>query len=309
MKIVTEYSGEYQDMINSYYNLEQYNDDSQTEVLFQGYSTSVNDTLKEQHKDYEKRVYMNLEAPCAYCSTINCNNEQEYFTHIYTICPYTAEWMNKSSKTKFFPIPFPFNKKSFEHLDYNTPKTNDVMYMGHLLGEEHYKIIDIMRDYKYIFSAVDGNYPSPYQPTHNNIHSSVKWDLLAKSKVSIAMNLAPIQPYHIDYIKQYPNWEENEAFKSLESGYIPQFKPRIIESMMCKTLVLVRYDEWNVIEKWFTPNQHFIYWYNLEDLYYKLYHIVNNHHMYKQIVDMAYEKIQQYEVNEIYKKIEKYESL
>ena len=309
MKIVTEYSGEYQDMINSYYNLEQYNDDSKSEVLFQGYSTSVNDALKEEHKDYKNRVYMNLEAPCAYCSTTNCNNEQEYFTHIYTICPYTAEWMNKSSKTKFFPIPFPFNKKSFEHLHYDLPKTNDVMYMGHLLGEEHYRIIDIMRDYKYVFSAVDGNYPSPYQPTHTNIHSSIKWELLAKSKVSIAMNLAPINPLHIQYIKQYPNWEENEAFKSLESGYIPQFKPRIIESMMCKTLVLVKYDEWNVIEKWFTPNQHFIYWHNLEDLYYKLYHIVNNHNMYKPIVDAAYEKVQEYEVNEIYKKIAKYESL
>jgi hypothetical protein len=309
MKIVTEYSGEYQDMINSYYNLEQYNDDSKTEVLFQGYSTSVNDTLKEEHKDYENRVYMNLEAPCAYCSTTNCNNEQEYFTHIYTICPYTAEWMNKSSKTKFFPIPFPFNKKSFEHLNYDLPKTNDVMYMGHLLGDEHYRIIDIMRDYKYVFSAVDGNYPPPYQPTHTNIHSSIKWELLAKSKVSIAMNLAPINPLHIQYIKQYPNWEENEAFKSLESGYIPQFKPRIIESMMCKTLVLVKYDEWNVIEKWFTPNQHFIYWHSLEDLYYKLYHIVNNHGMYRPIVDAAYEKVQEYEVNEIYKKIAKYESL
>jgi hypothetical protein len=75
MKIVTEYSGEYQDMINSYYNLEQYNDDSQTEVLFQGYSTSVNDSLKEQYKNYDKRVYMNLEAPCAYCGTESCNEE------------------------------------------------------------------------------------------------------------------------------------------------------------------------------------------------------------------------------------------
>ena len=56
-------------------------------------------------------------------------------------------------------------------------------------------------------------------------------------------------------------------------------------------------DEWNVIENWFTPNQHFIYWHNLEDLYYKIYHIVNNHNMYTPIVHAAYEKVQEYEIN------------
>jgi hypothetical protein len=73
--------------------------------------------------------------------------------------------------------------------------------------------------------------------------------------------------YVADYLRyffvKYQNKKDNEAFKDLESGYIPQFKPRVIESMMCKTLVLVKYDKWNVIEKWFEPEKHFIYWYNL----------------------------------------------
>jgi hypothetical protein len=46
------------------------------------------------------------------------------------------------------------------------------------------------------------------------------------------MNLAPINPLHIQFIQKYPDWQNNEAFKSLESGYIPQFKPRVIESMI-----------------------------------------------------------------------------
>lgn len=308
MKIVAEHSGEYNDMINSYYDLERFDDNSNSEVLFQGYSTSVNESLKEQYKNFDKRVYLNLEAPCAYCSTTSCNDDQSYFTHVYTLCPYSSEWLNKTSNTKFIPIPFPYAKKCFEHIDYSSEKIYDVMYMGQLLGPEHYKIIDILKNYNYVHTSLS-SYPPPYIPTHTGIHSSVKWDMLSKSKVSIALNLAPIQSHHINYITQYPDWDKNEAFKDLRSGYIPQFKPRVIESMVCKTLVLVKYDQWNVIENWFTPGQHFLYWYNLEDLFYKLYHIVHNYKSYQPLVDAAYEKVKEYEIENIFEKIKNYESL
>lgn len=309
MKIVAEHSGEYADVINSYYELERFDDNSQSEVLFQGYSTSVNNELKEIYKNFDKRVYLNLEAPCAYCSSETCNTEQEYFTHVYTLCPYTCEWMNKKSNTKFIPIPFPYSKKCFEHIDYSAEKSYDVMYMGHLMAHEHYQMIQIMKQYKYIHASIS-NVPNPnFQPTHINIGSKEKWELLSKSKVSIAMNLAPIYPNHIDSISKYPNWSENQAFKDLSSGYIPQFKPRVIESMICKTLVLVKYDQWNVIENWFTPNKHFMYWYTLEDLFYKLYHVIHNYKLYQPIVDAAYEKVQEYEIEKIYNKIKNYESL
>jgi spore maturation protein CgeB len=79
--------------------------------------------------------------------------------------------------------------------------------------------------------------------------------------------------------------------------------------MVCKTLVLVRYDDWNVIEKWFEPGKHFVYWYNLEDLFYKLYHIIHNYKSYQPIVDAAYEKVQDYEITKIYEKIKNYENI
>lgn len=309
MKIVAEHSGEYNDVINSFYDLERFDDNSSSEVLFQGYSTSLNNELKEKYKNFEKRVYLNLEAPCAYCSTETCNIEQEYFTHVYTLCPYTCDWMNKTSKTKFIPIPFPYAKKCFEKIDYSAEKIYDVMYMGHLLGSEHFNIINIMKNYNYVHASIAGNYSSEFKPTHINISSEEKWNLLSKSKVSIAMNLAPIYQNHLNFITKYENWKDNQAFKLLETGYIPQFKPRVIESMMCKTLVLVRYDDWNVIEKWFEPGKHFIYWYSIEDLFYKLYHIVNNYKSYQPIVDAAYEKVQEYEIEKIYSKILKEEEI
>jgi hypothetical protein len=309
MKIINDTAGEYMDVINSFYELERFDDNSQTDVLFQGYLTSTNNELKEKYKNYNKRTYLNLEAPCGYCSTTSCNDEQEYFTHVYTLCPYTCDWMNKTSKTKFIPIPFPYNKKCFEKIDYTANKVYDVMYMGGLLGTEHYNIINIMKNYNYVHASISGGHDDEFNPTHVNISSEEKWDLLSKSKVSIAMNLAPIYEQHTQFITKYDNWQDNEAFKLLESGHIPQFKPRVIESMMCRTLVLVRYDDWNVIEKWFEPGKHFIYWYNLEDLFYKLYHVVNNYKSYQPIVDAAYDKVQEYEISKIYEKIKNYETI
>ena len=68
MKIINDTAGEYMDVINSFYELERFDDNSQTDVLFQGYLTSTNNELKEKYKNYNKRTYLNLEAPCGYCS-------------------------------------------------------------------------------------------------------------------------------------------------------------------------------------------------------------------------------------------------
>lgn len=297
MKIVVNSSGEYQDMINSYYNLEKYDDGSDKSVLFQGYSTSKDSKFKAQYKDYPRRVYLNLEAPCAFASTLTTVEEQKYFTEVFTICPYTAEWLNKSTDTNFIPIPFPFNMDSFKHLKHGE-KIYDTMYMGTLMNHEHRGIINVMKKYKYIHTSLFAR----DNPTHTNINSAIKWDLLNKTKISIAMNLAPITDRHISFITKYPDWSSNEAFKDLKSGYIPQFKPRIIESMVCKTLVLVRRDQWNVIERWFEPDKHFIYWDNLDDLDNKIQDILKNYDNYQNIIDNAYEKVMDYEINNIFKR-------
>jgi len=298
MKIIATYNGEYKDMINSYYNLEKYDDNSTEEVLFQGYSTISRNDLREKYKNYRKRCYMNLEAPCSFTSTVTSINEHNYFTHIYSICPYTCDWLNQMIGNENIPIPFPYNSKSFENINYGE-KTHDVIYMGTLINNEHRKIIDVMKNYKYLHTSLF-NYPKPYTPTHVNIHSSIKWDLLSKSKVSVGMNLAPIVKTHKNNIRKYVRWSDNEAFSRLVENYIPQFKPRVIESMICKTLVLVKRDWWNVIELWFEPDKHFIYWDDVNDLNEKIREITMNYGNYKHIIDNAYEKVMEYEINKIY---------
>ena len=59
MKIINNTAGEYDDVINSFYELERFDDNSNTDILFQGYSTSVNTELKETYKNYNRRTYLN----------------------------------------------------------------------------------------------------------------------------------------------------------------------------------------------------------------------------------------------------------
>jgi len=299
MKIVVDSGGEYKDMINSYYDLERYNDDSEECVLFLGYKTSNDEQLKKKFAHIPKRIYINLEAPCSFTGTKTAVSSQNYFTHVYTICPYTAEWLKDKSDTKYIPIPFPFNADSFKHLDYSIDKEYDVMYMGTIMDNAHKNMLFTMKKHKYILTSLF-QYPGV---THVNINSAKKWELLSKSKASIAMNVAPIAGQHKNFIKQYNKWDENEAFKHLDVNYIPQFKPRVIESMMCKTLVLVKKDPWNVIEKWFEPDKHFIYWDNLQELNTLLEHIKHNLDTYQDIVDAAYSKVQEYEIHYLYKNL------
>ena len=47
MKIINNTAGEYSDVINSFYELERFDDNSENEVLFQGYTTSIDIQLKE----------------------------------------------------------------------------------------------------------------------------------------------------------------------------------------------------------------------------------------------------------------------
>ena len=303
MKIIVDNSGEYNDVVSSYYNLMKHNDDSGSEVLFQGYNTSCNMELKNKYSNYIKRAYLNLEAPCSFVSSQTSIADQKYFTHVYTICPYTAEWLNNKTNTKFIPIPFPISLNAFKDIIWD--KEFDVIYTGTLFNSNYYDIINVMKNFKYIFTSLV-NYSYPYNPTHVNIGSVDKWKLISKSKISVCINQAHYEPscaHCIVNIKSYGGWEESRAFTQIHNGIIPQFKSRITEAMGLKTLNLVKKDEWNVIETWFKPDVHFIYWDNNEDLKEKMANIINNYGQFQHIIENAYEEVKKYDIDNIYKNI------
>lgn len=299
MKIIHDNSGEYQDVINSYYNLEQISDNSKETVLFQGYTTSINEDLKKQYEHFKNRIYLNLESPCAFTSTSSFVEEQKYFTHTYTICPYTLQWLKNIIGIKGQPIAFPYSKKCFENLNL---ENKDVagMYMGAILSLDHEMILNILSKRTYFASSLLLYHP---KLTHYGLTSDEKWKLLARVKSNVIMNLCPLEDKHKTSIMAYVDYDKNEAFKMLEYNAMPQFKPRVIESMVCKAVCLVRKDPWNVIEKWFTPNEDFLYWNSFEELDFLLDEVDKNYEKYLPIVNSAAKKVENFEIKNIIKLI------
>ncbi|MCK9428893.1 MAG: hypothetical protein M0R17_02635 [Candidatus Omnitrophica bacterium] len=297
MKVIHDKTGEYPDALNNYYFYNLYNDNSQEEILFQGYNTSINENLKLKYKDYKRKIYLNLEAPCAFTSTSNAISSQEYFDKIYTICPYTADWLNKDKK-KYFPIAFPMNIKYLNSVIKDENKMFDVIYQGNITNQEQENIINLLPEFKYIFTTLQTH----RLQTHFNIPTISKWKLLKQSKINITINACPINDYHVNNIKTYKNWNDNIAFSNLQDYYIPQFKSRVIEAAACKTLNLIKYDTWNVMEYWFNKDE-FIYWKSIEELKKLIIDITLNYNNYTSIIDKAYNKVLNYDSEVIFNKI------
>jgi Glycosyl transferases group 1 len=305
--MILEYNkfAEYPDVINSYYDLDRFHDGIRDWSLFQGYDTSKDKMAKDRNRDISKRVYLNLEAPTAFCSTDSCLEEQSYFTHVYTLCPYTSEYQNSvQNQTKYVPIPFPYRESCFSEFK-EEDKHFDVIYMGTAMCEEHMEIVNSMKPYKYNFVSL---YPSG-NPTLCGVPSKVKWKVLNMTKISIAMNLCPIGGEHISWVKRNKDWDKISAFSDMDYGYIPQFKPRVIEAMRLNNLVLVKRDPWNVMEKWFEEGKHFIYWDTVGDLKEKMNHILKNYGDYQGIIAEANKRVRDFEIDKIYEKMKNGESV
>jgi len=291
MKVVHVTGAEYRDHLYTYDQYERYDDGSSSDALFIGYNASLNESIKSFYSDYERKSYINQEAPCSFFTTDNAITSQEYFDRVFTICPYTAKWMNGKGKTQYIPVLQPYNEDMFVKYRPFTEKTKDVFYQGGLYSPVHAQMIDMMKGYNYVFTSLFRN----DGVTHRKISSVRKWDLLASSKCSIGINLLYPSKGHIANIKTYDDWSSNEAFRHESLDVIPQMKTRVIEAAICGTLNLVMRDDWNVIEHWFNTDE-FIYWDTIEDLKSIIDDVIINYRQYEPIVERAYQKVLQYSI-------------
>ena len=174
---------------------------------------------------------------------------------------------------------------------------------------EHSAIVKSIQQYNYNFASIYDIPHMPHlRPTMVNVSSQEKWNVLSKTKASVALNLCPINEQQRSIITSNDNWENIEAFNigtppagtGAETGYIPQFKPRVIEAMCTKTVNLVKWDPWNVIERWFEPGKHFLYWDDIEDLQKKLKDVVENYENYESMVESAYERVYDFEIDKMF---------
>ena len=237
-------------------------------------------------------------APCEYLNKgsllkHNALEQVEYFDKIYSICPYTNKWLKENySDTKHHYIFHPFVG---DYAPTNFDKISDVCYFGGIHSQPHADFVEIMKKFKYELMGLEpGAYGVVDDFTHFSLSLSEKLDVIAQTKASICYNMLPLNQEHLLYIKQYDQWENNEAFSHLDQMIAPQYKCRVAEAAFCKSVILMKKDPWNIVEHYFTPGEDFIYWDTLEDLEEKIRDVSENFENYQDMIESAYSKCLNY---------------
>ena len=339
MKVVYDLSEGYPDDIDHYLKYHELGDESKSNVMFFGYAAINNASLREQYKHYDRKIAVTGEQPCAFLSgqqnVVNLSADTEdYFNKIYTICPYTADWLNLlHNKNKFEPAIIPYNINDIPNKKYE--KEYDVIYWGGIHSQDHVAILELMEKENLrsnlftvhpvhwsapIFNpggyydkgqrTPDGRYFERYIPekftnliTKISAPRSEMWEALRKTKIFVVTNTLYLSELHRDNVKKLPAHINNKAFSHLDQLIAPQMKTRVVEAAFNKTLSLVKKDPWNVVENWFEPGKDFIYYETNQQLPILVKEISENFHKYEHIIDNAYNKaIENYTSEKLFQK-------
>jgi hypothetical protein len=231
-------------------------------------------SMERFKKSSKPSVYIDFEAP-NYSTIIDERPNYYNFDYIVSICPYTTAYQNTLKNNHFscyFPI-HPINLK-------NIRKKFDVIYTGQMHSTKLEQLLSVMTDYRY----VNVSFTKSKLVTHRNISYAKKMKLVSQSRVSIIHNLV------------FPNYPLSDYPQALALGFnsknnvYPQLKSRAFEAAICKSLMLVLKDDYNIIENYFTPDSDFIYFSNKNELEYLISDAKNNPNKYESTVTNAYNK-------------------
>lgn len=241
-------------------------------------------------------VRLEFEEPNKFFVAENFGAYDGDFHKVFTLCPFTAKYLNEQQRAdRRVPIFFPFNEN---FIPPESEKLYDIIYTGHL----HPK--PILRDMKAISRF-------NYRLVSNSDHELVtnrgagyqeKLSLISQSKITLTHNLLYPTIRHVFNVWGYPNWRENQAFSDIPGPFgllkkllvgpeieVPQLKSRIFEAAFCRSLILCKKDNFNVIEKYFTPDKEFIY-YEEDRLVETINKILSNYDRYLPVIDNAYSR-------------------
>ena len=309
MKIVKNLSGNYSDCIVTYFNYEGYSDkykqDEQT-CLSIGYQCLWDKRVHKYISKFKRRMFFNGEHPCSYTQDLKfgmrSSGVDDIFTDIYTICPYTADWLNNrynNGEKKFKLSLFPIDEKVIKTFKTDTKKYDAIFY-GSICVKTHEKIVEKISSFDYNFTTYGTSFWRPNEPvnvhslaskiTKTNISTREKWQLLSETKIVPIVNHLFLHDDQIENIKKYDRWQDNKAFSHLEEKIACQVKPRIVEAGFFKMLMLVKKDPWNAIEYFYEPETEFLYYEDEDELPKMIKEISSNWDKYKFIVDNAYKR-------------------
>lgn len=274
-------------------------------------------SLLEQIKN-KKIVYFDVEEPNRFMSPDPIFRREEYenyFYKIFNICPYTTEWLNKlQGNEKRTTVYYPINESKIPP---KTDKKYDIIYIGNINSKELEKNIKIISKFNYRFVARSHNIgfinniryrlglaTNNNYITNREIDYRAKMQLLSETKIALVHGLLWCPSKLLRATWKTTDYQNNKAFALLpkktwynyiwsfvskKEHLVPQFKTRFVESAAAHTLMLVRKDPFNVIERWYTPDKEFVY-YEDGKLEEKIKEILANWDKYQHIIENAYSK-------------------
>ncbi|HLP77603.1 MAG TPA: glycosyltransferase, partial [Candidatus Paceibacterota bacterium] len=296
MRVITEHPRTYPEDPSRHFDFARFTDQTTADFAFfaGNFDFKILDTLPpDQHV-----VYLELEEPNRFFVPVpefHHLDWDERFSKVFTLCPYTAAWLNKLYQTdRWVPAFYPFNER---HAPSPCAKEFDVIYTGGAHGPGIERLIKEAQSFNYRFVSQT---PHP-AVTNANCSYSEKLSLISRSKVTIVHNLLFATKQHVEQVWRNPGWRENKAFALLpEPGSVewlsapadqfwlaPQLKSRLFEAAFSRSLILCQRDPWNVIERFFEPGTEFIY-FEPDSLADTLREILANYSRYEPVVARAH---------------------
>jgi hypothetical protein len=204
------------------------------------------------HSDLPKYFFSTEE------QTWDLDSTDKYLPHvekIFTICDPKITGREKR-EFSFFPTNQKMLPTTFE-------KEFDAIYTGYAYANAQHvsELLGVIKDYKYVYASFASS--NPYV-THTNVTYSEKLNLISKSKITVVHNL--------------------------NGNNTPQLKSRPFEAALCKSLILCKKDDWNLMETWFEEGKEFLYYTDSTDLKNKIDSILSNYGEYQYIINNAYNR-------------------
>lgn len=240
-------------------------------------------------------VYLEFEEPNRFFAQDPSFHHQDYeddLWRVFTICPYTATWLNTRQRTqKRTPVFFPFNE---EYAPPATVKEFDVIYTGQILAPQLQDIVTAISRFDY--RLVSYPYWADQRVTHTDVTYVEKLDLISRARATIVANLLYPSDEHIKTVRKVSGYRDNQAFQLIPYArtpwpkrrrypVAPQLKSRLFEAAFCGSLILCQRDVFGIVERFF-PADEFVY-YAEGKLEQTLEAVLSNYERYLPVIERA----------------------
>jgi hypothetical protein len=210
-------------------------------------------------------------------------NKWDMIVHPHS--PSVSEYLNDVYKTsKFVPILNPVHSKWYNP---DIDKKHTVAYCGGTHDDMLKKFVHTLR--KFPDSVHISHWPhlDGGTATHSTVTDAERMQIMNETKISVIKN-----SHFGNYsgpVRNLPDWEMYNWAKHIDINWVPHLKGRVSDSCIGKCLMLVHKDPWNEIQHFFTPDEHFIYFTDENDLENKITEILEDWDNYKQIAQNSHD--------------------